>query len=50
MGFNGQWFARIDYQDFKNRKKSKSLEMIWSPKQNSGEENSIFSAVNFRHY
>ncbi|EAS02490.2 glycoside hydrolase family 38 amine-terminal domain protein (macronuclear) [Tetrahymena thermophila SB210] len=50
MGLNAQWFARIDYQDYAQRSQNKGFEMIWSPEQNSGEENYIFSAVNYKHY
>lgn len=50
MGFNGWWFSRIDYQDKDSRMSTSSLEMIWSPFQASGKENSIFSAVNYNHY
>ncbi|EAS04708.3 glycoside hydrolase family 38 amine-terminal domain protein (macronuclear) [Tetrahymena thermophila SB210] len=49
MGFNAQWFARVDYQDFEYRKSEKRLEMIWQP-QEQCEENYIFSAVNYKHY
>ncbi|EAS02491.2 glycoside hydrolase family 38 amine-terminal domain protein (macronuclear) [Tetrahymena thermophila SB210] len=50
MGLNAQWFARIDYQDYAQRSQNKEFEMIWSPEQNSGEQNYIFSAVNYKHY
>ncbi|KAL4477151.1 hypothetical protein ABPG72_008885 [Tetrahymena utriculariae] len=50
MGLNAQWFARIDYQDYAQRSQNQGFEMIWSPQQNSGEENYIFSAVNYKHY
>lgn len=29
MGFDSVYFARIDYQDFNKRNKSKTLEMMW---------------------
>ncbi|KAL4461952.1 hypothetical protein ABPG74_000797 [Tetrahymena malaccensis] len=50
MGLNAQWFARIDYQDYAQRQQNQGFEMIWSPQQNSGEDNYIFSAVNYKHY
>lgn len=50
MGFNGWWFARIDYQDKDKRLSDSSMEMIWSPYQASGEDNSVFSACNYNHY
>jgi len=50
MGFDSFFFARIDYQDFQKRKENRTLEMIWSPKQDSGEDASIFTHVNYNHY
>ncbi|EAS02485.2 glycoside hydrolase family 38 amine-terminal domain protein (macronuclear) [Tetrahymena thermophila SB210] len=49
MGFNAQWFARVDYQDFDYRKQNKRLEMVWHPKEYD-EDAYIFSAINYQHY
>ncbi|KAL4512875.1 hypothetical protein ABPG72_017560 [Tetrahymena utriculariae] len=50
MGFNAWWFSRIDYQDKDVRLSESTMEMIWSPTQASGEDNYIFTAVNYNHY
>lgn len=31
MGFNGLFVGRIDYDDHKTRKSSKTMEMVWKP-------------------
>jgi lysosomal alpha-mannosidase len=51
MGYDGFFFARIDYQDMEKRKNDSGMEMIWrgSPK-NLGPESDIFTGVLFYHY
>jgi hypothetical protein len=50
MGFNGWFVARIDYQDKENRLRQQSMEMVMRPYQQSGEDNSIFTHVNYYNY
>jgi len=50
MGFNAWFFARIDYQDKVKRLNESSMEMIWYPQTSQGNENRIFTAVNYAHY
>ncbi|KAL4481724.1 hypothetical protein ABPG74_007813 [Tetrahymena malaccensis] len=50
MGFNAWWFARIDYQDKDKRLSEQALEMVWRPQQASGNDNSIFTCVNYNMY
>ena len=51
MGYDGFFFARIDYQDKAKRKNESRLEMIWrgSPK-NLGMESDIFTGVLYNGY
>lgn len=42
MGFNGFFAGRIDYYDVRNRQKTKNLEMVWHPRQESQDNNYIF--------
>ena len=50
MGFNGVWFARIDYQDYINRTGTKNMEMILNPTTSQGLENQIFAGIIYSHY
>ena len=51
MGYDGFFFARIDYQDMDKRKKEKRMEMIWRGSPNNLEaESDIFTGVTFYHY
>lgn len=50
MGYNSLFFARIDYQDRIQRKKSKSLELIWKPPQISAKPSEIFTHIQYFHY
>jgi len=36
MGFDGLFFGRADYQDFDERHKTKTLELIWKASANLG--------------
>ncbi len=37
MGFDGLFFARLDYQDEDQRNKTKTMELIWKGSANLGE-------------
>ncbi|TRY75861.1 hypothetical protein TCAL_00619 [Tigriopus californicus] len=52
MGFDGLFFARIDYRDREERKANKELHMVWeaSPNGNADEGGSIFTGIFPRHY
>ena len=50
MGYDGVFFARIDYDDKTKRSNDTTLEMIWSPSPSLGEEAEIFTGVLFHHY
>ncbi|XP_053661562.1 lysosomal alpha-mannosidase-like [Anopheles marshallii] len=49
MGYDGLFFARLDYQDKNNRMAKKTPEMIWYTS-NSLEENELFTSVLYNHY
>jgi len=36
MGFDGLFFARLDYQDYSRRKKAKEMELMWRGSQSLG--------------
>jgi len=50
MGFNGLFFARIDYQDKAKRLNESSCEMIWRPQTGTGAPGEIFTHVLYAHY
>ena len=50
MGFDGFFFARIDYQDFSYRLTKKTMEMVWRGSPSLGEESDLFTGVLFNHY
>ena len=51
MGYDGFFFARIDYQDMAKRKKEQRMEMIWRGSPNNlGAESDIFTGVTFHNY
>lgn len=43
MGFSSVFFARMDYQDYENRKQNKELEYVWRPSNSLGGESDIFA-------
>ncbi|XP_067010796.2 lysosomal alpha-mannosidase isoform X2 [Anabrus simplex] len=51
LGFDGLFFARLDFQDKKHRLETKTTEFIWrgSPR-NLGDKASIFTSVLYNHY
>ncbi|CEG47425.1 lysosomal alpha [Plasmopara halstedii] len=50
IGFDALYFARIDYQDYGNRKKNKELEFIWRPSKSRGKASQIFTGEIIDHY
>uniref|UniRef100_A0A182M1X9 alpha-mannosidase n=1 Tax=Anopheles culicifacies TaxID=139723 RepID=A0A182M1X9_9DIPT len=49
MGYDGLFFARLDYQDKNNRMQKKTPEMVWYTS-DSLEENELFTSVLYNHY
>ena len=45
MGFNGFFFARIDYQDHAARATSKNLEFVWRACRSYGKSADMFTGV-----
>jgi lysosomal alpha-mannosidase len=50
FGFDGQFFARLDYQDRDTRIKSKTMEMMWRASQSLGDQASLFTGVLYNGY
>ena len=50
MGFDGFFFARIDYGDKNWRLDSKKLEMVWRGSHSLGSSTEIFSGVLYEGY
>ncbi|ETL40750.1 hypothetical protein F441_08376 [Phytophthora nicotianae CJ01A1] len=50
VGFDALYFARIDYQDYGNRKKNKDLEFIWRPSKSRGKASQVFTGEIIDHY
>ena len=50
MGFDGFYFARIDYADKKNRIDKKEMEMVWRGSSSLAESAEIFTGVLYHHY
>lgn len=45
MGFDGLFFGRADYQDFAQRKSTKTMEMIWKGSASLGRQSWLFTGV-----
>lgn len=45
MGMDGYFFGRVDYQDFRARKKEQGLEFIWGASANLGKDAEIFTGI-----
>jgi len=45
MGFDGVFFARIDWEDYAVRQAEKGLELLWSPSQSLGSAADIYAHV-----
>ncbi|CAH0492604.1 unnamed protein product [Peronospora farinosa] len=50
IGFDALYFARIDYQDYDNRKRNKELEFIWRPSKSRGKRSQVFTGEIIDHY
>jgi len=50
MGFDGLFFGRVDLQDYAERNRTKTMEMIWKGSANLGEESWLFTGVIPRTY
>merc|ERR1719295_2313401 len=50
MGFEGLFFARIDYKDKNERKRSQSLQMHWEGADEGDTDKTIFTGVFDEHY
>ncbi|GMF13523.1 unnamed protein product [Phytophthora lilii] len=50
VGFDALYFARMDYQDYGNRKKNKDLEFIWRPSKSRGKASQVFTGEIIDHY
>lgn len=51
MGFDGQFFARIDHADRDKRRSEKNMETIWQGRPQDGTQDSwLFSSVLYDHY
>ena len=50
MGFNGFIFARIDKDDHAQRLNNKTIEMIWHPRSDAGEDHYLWTAANYNGY
>ena len=50
MGYDGFFFARIDYDDKRHRLNDKRMEMVWRGSQTLGEATEIFTSVLFEGY
>jgi lysosomal alpha-mannosidase len=45
FGFDGLFLGRVDYEDFEQRGKTKTREMVWQASENLGQQASIFTGV-----
>ena len=51
MGYDGLFFGRLDYQDKGQRKKTKSMEMIWKASANlKPEDSDLFTGALYNTY
>ena len=50
MGFDGLFFARIDYRDKEQRRAERNLQTIWKGSDHLGEDTHIFSGAFQDHY
>ena len=50
MGYDGFFFARIDYDDFESRKRRVAMEMVWRGSASLGSESDLFTGVLFYGY
>jgi alpha-mannosidase len=45
VGFDSLFFARIDYEDRRNRKASKAMEFVWQASPSLGEKSRVWTSV-----
>ncbi|UJR33645.1 hypothetical protein I4U23_021078 [Adineta vaga] len=50
MGFDGLFFGRVDFQDYAERFRTKTMEMIWKGSANLGEQSWLFAGILPRVY
>ncbi|KAJ8675629.1 hypothetical protein QAD02_011415 [Eretmocerus hayati] len=50
MGFDGLFFARIDYEDKAKRKEDKRMEFIWRASTTLGQRSTLFTSTLYEHY
>lgn len=50
MGYDGLFFARLDYQDKNKRLNTSNMETIWQASANLDESNSLFTGAMFDFY
>lgn len=50
MGYDGFFFARIDYDDKAHRLKENELEMVWRGSASLGQGTEIFTGVTYNGY
>ncbi|XP_014672953.1 PREDICTED: lysosomal alpha-mannosidase-like [Priapulus caudatus] len=50
MGYDGLFFGRMDYDDFKKRKEDKTLEHVWKGSANLGEAAYLFTGALYNGY
>ena len=50
MGFDGFFFARLDYDDWNKRLKENTAEMVWRGSPSLGAESDLFTGVLYYFY
>ena len=50
LGFDGLFFARLDWRDKERRMRTGEMEMIWETSEDSGDEADLFTGVLYDHY
>uniref|UniRef100_A0A1A9W6T5 Alpha-mannosidase n=1 Tax=Glossina brevipalpis TaxID=37001 RepID=A0A1A9W6T5_9MUSC len=50
MGYDGQFFARVDFKEKKERMNKLLAEMIWQASESQDERSEIFSSILYNHY
>nr|CCA13903.1 lysosomal alphamannosidase putative [Albugo laibachii Nc14] len=50
LGLEALYFARVDHQDYDNRKMKKNLEFMWRPSLSRGKAAQVFTGIMIDHY
>lgn len=50
LGFDGFYFARLDYRDKDKRKNDKTMDLLWTGSANLGTDSNIFTSALYNHY